>query len=143
MTDRDKIIKWLERYKSIDRKIQLKCDEKSMWRARATKITPTLSDMPKGNGGAPTSFTSAADKMMEIEEEINQDIDTLIEVRTQIMAAINAVPDEVCKELLERAYIRGQPFEKIAVEMNYCYRWIMELHRKALNLVNTAHNFTS
>ena len=47
MTSQEKI-KYLERYKNIDRQIQAKCDEKSKWMSRATKITPTLSDMPHG-----------------------------------------------------------------------------------------------
>ena len=61
MTNKDKKA-WLKRYSAIDRQIKNKTDELSMWRSRATKITPTYSGLPKGGAGIeykPQLITSA------------------------------------------------------------------------------------
>lgn len=136
MTSQDKI-EYLKRYKDIDRRIQAKCDEKSVWMARATKITPTFSEMPKG-GQEESKIEAAIEKIMEIDSEINDEIDELLIVKSEVKAAINTVPNEKYRELLERRYIRGQKWEQIAVDMNYDYSWVLRLHGKALPLVQIA-----
>ena len=133
MTNQEKI-KFLSRYKTIDRRIQAKCDEKSMWMARATKITPTLSDMPKG-GQQENKVETSVEKIMEIEKEIDTEIDELCLVKQQIKASIYTVSDEKQQEVLERKYINGQTWEQIAVDMNYTCRNIWYMHGKALNEV--------
>lgn len=136
MTSQEKI-KFLERYKNIDRQIQAKCDEKSVWMSRATKITPTLSDMPKGSEQE-NKIETAVEKIMLIESEINAEIDELLIVKTEVKAAIQTVPSEKYRELLERRYIRGQKWEQVAVEMNYDYSWVLRMHGKALPMVQIA-----
>lgn len=133
MTSQEKI-QWLSRCKDIDRQIQSKCDEKSVWMARATKITPTLSDMPSG-GQKENKIESAIEKMEQIDEEINREIDALVGVKAEVKAAISAVPSSTHREVLERRYIRGQKWEQIAVEMNYDYRYTLKLHGLALQEV--------
>lgn len=134
MTSKEKI-KWLVRCKDIDRKIQSKCDEKSVWMSRATKITPTYSDMPKG-GQQENKIETAIEKIMKIDAEINTEIDEYIQVKAEVKSAISSVPNELYREVLERKYVKGETFEQIAVEMNYTYRNVCYLHGKALNLVN-------
>lgn len=133
MNSQDKI-KWLSRCRDIDRKIQSKCDEKSVWMARATKITPTLSDMPSG-GKKENKIESAIEKMEQIEDEIDLEIDELVKVKTEVKAVISSVQSSTYREVLERRYIRGQKWEKIAVEMNYDYRYTLKLHGFALQAV--------
>lgn len=134
MTSQEKI-KWLIRCKDIDRQIQSKCDEKSVWMARATKITPTLSDMPSG-GKKENKIESAIEKMEQIDEEINREIDALVEVKAEVKAAISAVPSSTHREVLARRYIRGQKWEQIAIDMAYEYHYVCRLHGKALEALN-------
>jgi len=134
MTSKEKI-NWLNRAKDIDRKIQSRCDERSIWMSRATQITPTLSDMPKG-GQQENKIESAIEKIMELESEIDTEIDEYIKVKTEVKSAVSMVKNGTYREVLDRRYIRGQKFEEIAVEMNYTYRNVCYLHGKALNMVN-------
>ena len=133
MTSQDKI-EYLKRYKDIDRRIQAKCDEKSVWMARATKITPTFSDMPKG-GQQENKLEATIEKITEIEGEIDSEIDKLLIVKSEVKAAIDTVPIERDRELLERRYIKGQKWEQIAIDMNYDYRYVLKLHGYALQKV--------
>jgi len=133
MTSQEKI-EYLKRYKDIDRRIQTKCDEKSIWMSRATKITPTLSDMPHG-GQQQNKIEAAIEKIAEIETEIDSEIDELLTVKAEVKAAIDTVPIEKYRDLLERRYIRGKKWEQIAIDMNYDYRYVLKLHGYALQEV--------
>jgi DNA-directed RNA polymerase specialized sigma subunit len=140
MTNQEKKA-WLRRYTTLDRQINAKLEELSMWRARATKITPTYSGMPKGGGD--DRIQSAVENICRIEDEINADIDRLIEIRSEIRSAIEAVEDERLREILALRYIKGLRWEQIAVELHYSYRNICYLHGRALSLVKIAHYCTS
>lgn len=130
MTNKDKKA-WLKRYSAIDRQIKNKTDELSMWRSRATKITPTYSGLPKGGGG--DRIQTAVDNICRLEDEINAEIDRLIITRVEINEAIAKVEDERLREVLTLRYIQGKSWEWIAVEMHYNYRWVTKLHGKALS----------
>lgn len=134
MTSQEKI-KWLSRCKDIDRKIQSKCDEVSVWMSRATKITSTISDMPKG-GQQENKTETTVEKIMQIDAEINREIDELVKIKAEVRSAISAVPNSTYREVLERRYIRGQKWEQIAVEMAYEYHYVCRLHGKALEMLD-------
>jgi len=135
-TSQDKIA-YLKRYGEIDSQIQAKCDEKAMWMARATKITPSLSDMPKG-GEQQNKIEQSVEKIVDIESEIEQELSELMKIRSEVKAAIKTVPNAKYREVLERRYIYGQHWEQIAVDMNYDYRWVLRLHGKALQMLKVA-----
>jgi predicted transcriptional regulator len=133
MTNKEKKA-WLKRYTAIDRQIKNKTDELSMWRSRATKITPTYSGLPKGGGG--DRIQTAVDNICRLEDEINAEIDRLIITRAEINEAIAKVEDERLREVLTLRYIQGKSWEWIAVEMHYNYRWVTKLHGKALSEIS-------
>lgn len=133
MTNKEKKA-WLKRYAAIDRQIKNKTDELSMWRSRATKITPTYSGLPKGGGG--DRIQTAVDNICRLEDEINAEIDRLIITRAEINEAIAKVEDERLREVLTLRYIQGKSWEQIAVEMHYNYRWVTKLHGKALSEIS-------
>ncbi len=83
MTSQEKI-EYLGRYKAISRRIDRLLEERAEWMARATKITPTLSDMPKG-GEQPNKIQFAVEKIVEIENEINWCIDELVKIKASAM----------------------------------------------------------
>lgn len=133
MTNQDKI-KYLKQYKALDRRINLKLAECEEWRDMAKKITQEYTDMPKGNGGV-NRLEMAVENIDRLEREMNEDIDRLVDLRLDIQRAIKGVDDETLQELLERRYIHGQTFERIADEMYYSYMHICRLHGRALNVI--------
>ena len=135
MTNQEKI-QYLSRCKILDRQIERKCEELSRWRERATKITPTLSDMPKSPSSGADSIQTVVEHIIELESEINADIDQLTDTRREILEAIQTVKDEKLQLLLEYRYIDGMTWEQIAVKMEYSYMHICRLHGKALSNLN-------
>ena len=75
------------------------------------------------------------DKVLEIDEEINREIDELQIVRQEIRATLNQLEDENLKLLMEYRYIDGLTWEQIAVKMNYCWRQVCRKHGQALTQI--------
>lgn len=131
MTSQEKK-EFLNRYKEASRKIDRLMDELSFWRNKAVRVSPVISDMPKGEAGE-NRIQSAIDRIIEIEEEINGGIDDLLLVRQDVQRAVASVQNETLRLLLEYRYLNGRTWEQIAVNMQYDYRWVLRLHGKALD----------
>lgn len=133
MTYQEKV-KFLKRYKQIDKEINQLLLEKREIFSLGTKITPTYSDMPKGTG-ASDKVQSTVEKLEEHERKIDVKIDDWYEAKLNIEKAIHTVESDTLRLLLRYRYINGWTWEKIAVEMNYAYRNVTRLHGKAINLI--------
>lgn len=83
---------------------------------------------------------SAVLRVMELEERLAKEIDELTEKRREIERAVNAVPDEVQREVLTRRYLLYQKWEVISREMGYTERRIFQVHGDALK--NISVNFS-
>lgn len=127
-------IRYLSRYRRMSKRIDRLLEEQSRWREMALKITPVLSQTP-GGGESGSPIERPMDKVLEIDEEINREIDELQTVRQEIRAALNQLEDESLKLLMEYRYIDGLTWEQIAVKMNYSYMQICRLHGKALRTI--------
>ena len=127
-------IRYLSRYRRMSKRIDRLLEEQSRWREMALKITPVLSQTP-GGGESGSPIERPMDKVLEIDEEINREIDELQTVRQEIRAALNQLEDENLKLLMEYRYIDGMTWEQVAVEMHYSYMQICRLHGKALKTI--------
>jgi len=129
-TSQDKIA-FLKRYKAVDDRIGQECEELSKWNCRATKVTPTYSDMPKG-GETSDKIQSAVESIMEIEDQINVDIDELVKTKAEIMGAIKTVGDKTLQNLLFCRYISGKDRDDEAKFMNTSRSQCQRFHDKAI-----------
>lgn len=116
----------------IDRRLKLDTERLSAARsALYGKAARYGSDgskpVPRGN-----VTESAVLRVMELEERLAKEIDELTEKRREIERAVNAVPDEVQREVLTRRYLLYQKWEVIAEEMNYGVRHVHKIHLAAL-----------
>lgn len=134
MTSQDKKA-YLERYREADQEIDRLCEELSRWRARGTKIAPSLSSASAEGYKDEDLDESPVEKIISLEREINSTIDRAIEIKKQVEDTIKTVPNGTLRDILIRRYIFGETWEQISIHMNYGYRWILRLHGKALKLV--------
>lgn len=116
----------------IDQRINSKLEQIISLRDLSTKATSTLSDMP----GSPTrnlhSMENIVVKMIDLENEINKDIDTLVDLKREFVSIIKKVDNTEHQTLLELRYLCFKTWEQIAVDMGYDLRYIHKLHNKAL-----------
>lgn len=122
--------RYLQRYCKLDKSINQKLEELAKVKALCEKVTATLSFAPGGgNGTKEDSYI----KLIVLRDEINAETDNYVNMRLEIEAKINTVPDETLRTLLRYRYINGNTFEQVAVNMNYCYMQVCRLHGKALS----------
>ena len=72
------------------------------------------------------------DRLAELDEKIDRRIDQLVAVKQEIMDAIAQVEDSRYRTLLTERYMEFRTWEQIAVDMNYTWRRVMQLHGEAL-----------
>lgn len=117
----------------LDQRIQSKIEQLDSLNALATKASSTLSHMPKNPNKATSTMENTICKIIDLQHEINEDIDRLVDLKTEIVAAIKSVENREYQTLLEKRYLCFETWEQIAVDMHYSLRWIHILHGKALN----------
>ncbi len=116
----------------IDRKIRL--DTEKLAAARSALYGKAVRYGSDGSKPVPRGNVteSAVLRVVELEECLTKEIDELTAKRREIECAVNAVPDEVQREVLTRRYLLYQKWEDIAEEMNYSVQHIFRLHGAAL-----------
>ena len=118
----------------IDQRINSKIEQVASLREQSRKATTTLSDMPKGTPN-PHSKENIILKMMDLENEINTDIDTLVDLKREIVKIIKKVENPELQSLLEERYLCFKPWEQIAIGMGYSIQHTYHLHKTALKIV--------
>lgn len=120
----------------LDQRINAKLEQVMALRKLAAKATSTISDdVPSGVRNA-RRMEDIVMKIMDLENEINADIDSLIALKREIVSAIKAVPNLEYQTLLELRYLCFKPWEQIAVKMGYDLRYTHKLHKRALEECN-------
>lgn len=123
---------FLSQHKIIDDCINAKLDEIKELRSLATRLSPSISGESRSVGTVSDRVGRTAAKIADLEREVNDQIDRLIEVKAEINAMINSLDDILLRNLLERRYLLGFSWEKIAEDMGYTPRHITRLHNKAI-----------
>ena len=80
-------------------------------------------------------MADAVCKIVDLQNEINRDIDRLVDLKRELVAAIKAVENTEYQTLLEKRYLCFQTWEQIAVDMGYNVRHLYRVHEEALEKV--------
>ena len=116
----------------IDQRINSKLAQVMSLRDLLGKATSTLSGAPKAAAPNPHSMEDTIAKMVDLENEINEDIDALVDLKAEIMRRIKRVENTEYQTVLELRYLCFKRWEEIAVDMGYSLRRLYELHDCAL-----------
>lgn len=127
---------YLDQAYRLDQRINSKLEQVLSLRDLTTKATATMSDTP-GGGGSRNVFKmqDIIAKIIDLENEINADIDQLVDLKREMVAAIKAVENPEYQTLLELRYLCFKTWEQIAVEMNYSIQHIYRLRDRALKMI--------
>jgi len=116
----------------IDQRINSKLAQVMSLRDLLGKATGTLSGAPKAATPNPHTMEDTIAKMVDLENEINEDIDTLVDLKAEIMRRIKRVENTEYQTILELRYLCFKRWEVIAVELGYDLRYLYKLHDQAL-----------
>ena len=116
----------------IDQRINSKLEQITSLRELAKKATSTLTDAPRSPNRGNQSMENVIIKMIDLETEINADIDTLVDLKREIVTVIKGVESPEHQTLLELRYLCFKSWEQIAVDMGYNSKYIFHIHDTAL-----------
>lgn len=116
----------------LDERITSKTQQIASLNDLATRCTSTFSDMPRNPNRGGSKIEDCVIKIIELEESIKRDIEKLVDLKSEIMAVIKAVPNVEYQTLLEKRYLCFITWEQIAVDMNYSMQHIHRMHSSAL-----------
>lgn len=126
--------RYLNQYRIMHIEIDQITKELQRWQDLATRISPSYSDMPHGGGS--DKVQTAAVEVAELTEQLNQKLHQAIMVQENIKKLLESLDDIKLRQLMSYRYINGMRWEEIAVRMDFNYRWVLRLHRKALNQIS-------
>lgn len=126
---------YLNEYRKCVKRSKAAQDHLNELRAMAERITPNYAATGGGSCGVSDRLGAAVAKIIDAEAVVDAEIELLIATERDIQNAIDKVNDETLRTLLYERYINGKTWEQIAVQMNYGYRRVTQLHGKALNAV--------
>ena len=119
----------------IDQHINSKIEQVASLHDLATKATSTLSDVPPSGTRNVHRMEDVIARIVDLENEINKDIDSLVELKHRIVSLIKSVDNSEYQTLLELRYLCFKPWEQIAVDMGYSIHHLYKLHNAALNIL--------
>ena len=116
----------------IDRRINAKLEQQANLRELASRTGAVISDMPRNPNKGRSRVEEIIVKIMTLEEEINEDIDELVSLKSDITKAIGTVDDPEESLLLTLRYLNYKTWEDIADELNCSVRKVHIVHSRAL-----------
>ena len=125
---------YLSQALSADKAINRKIDRLADHYAACTKSTSLLTLTP-GGGHDDRVFEHRMEKYLLLRDEINADIDRLVDLKTEIMKVIDAVPDEDDRCVLEKHFLQGKSYSVIGQEMKYDKDYVYKKIKKALKKI--------
>ena len=125
---------FLRRARSVDRRVDEAQERVKRLRARleAGRMS-SVTGMPRGGG---SDWTETADRLIELEQVVNQRTRELVQWKLAAIDAIRSVEEPRLAEVLELYYIDALTWEQVAQRMGFKdVRWVYELHGRALKWV--------
>lgn len=124
--------KYLQQAKDIDRRIKVK--KKLIAKNYESLYGKAISF--GGDGGHNCTGENGTEKViirvLDYEEQVNEEIRKLLQRRIEIEQVIDKIPDETHREILERRYLLYESWEEISEEMHYSEQHLYRLHGVAL-----------
>lgn len=122
---------YLRRVRRIDKEIEALLRLKQKTKDSLMSITQKYD----GDGAQSTKDPHKFDRLAEIESLIDSKVDEQIDLKAEILKTIMQLEDRTYRILLMEYYVEMKTWEQVAVDMNYSWRQIMNLHGYALREV--------
>ena len=126
------IKEYLSQAKYLDAQIDSKVRQLTRLRSLATKCTSAITGMPHSKSADTSSMENSITKLIDLENEINDEIDKLVNLKEEIMKVIKCVDKLEHRMILEKRYIDFKSWDRIASEMFFNRRYFNKLHGRSL-----------
>ena len=131
MTYQEKV-EWLGRYQASVSCQRMLEEEIEVLRSDAARVTACMSGMPGRTGPNTDRLPRAVERIEEAQKRLEQQLETCMEIRAEVVRSIMTVRDVPGQEVLRRRYVMGQNFADIAAAMGVVQRRAYQLHKNAV-----------
>lgn len=123
---------YLSQAKLLDLEINERLSERSHLHDLATRVTGTISDMPKPAGGRITGRESVLAKLIDVERDIDAAIDRLIDLKREMTVLIERLPDRRERVVLKCRYLHNVTWASIASTLGISEAQLYRIHNDGL-----------
>ena len=92
------------------------------------------------DGATGTKNPHKFDRLVELESLVDQKVDELIALKTDILETISKLKDNRQRILLTKYYLQMLTWEQVAVDMDYSFQHTMRMHGYALREIDRIIN---
>lgn len=126
---------YLKRAYLLDKQINVEIQEMELMKTMRGQVQgmfygERIGTNPNRDIEAP--FIKTIEKIWEREQRINEKIDKLVDLKTEIGAAIDQMNNAEERLLLKYRYLKNESWEDIAMDLNVSYRTVHRIHASAL-----------
>ncbi len=132
---------YLRSIKYLDNAINAKLAELDRLKRDMCSIRGVTYDGDKVQGGI-TDSMRIVDKIIELNNVINAEIDRLVDMKSDAHNKIEKVCNEKFISLLTDIYINGYTLEQVAERLNVNYRTVCRWYGEALQIFRRENNMT-
>lgn len=132
MSKCDTIKAFFMSFRRIEQRIMARMDEHDRYYELATRITPSYTDLPSGNGGVSSRVENGAILMRNILDELDQEVAELREYRRLARKIIDMLGDQRYADVLALRYFNGCSWDEIGKSLNYDRTHVWRIHGRAL-----------
>lgn len=123
---------YLEQPAAINKKINALLLAKTETKALLTRCTARYDSIGGASGGYRSHIDDTISKVIDLENQITAEIDTLVDKKAEILANIMRLPDNDSQTVLISRYINFKTVEQTAALMGYCSKSIKRKTQKAI-----------
>ena len=107
----------------------------------ATSLSsPQMGDRVLSSPSGNASFQKRLEKVWDLDETINAEIDLMVDLRMQIYSVIDSLHNRNYQLVLRYRYINGYSIEKIAEETDMNRKTISRWHKEGLEQIELPEN---
>lgn len=125
-------VEFLSQGYHLDLRINNKLEQLESLNSLAAKATTTFGNEPVSGSRDAHRREAVICKIVDLQNEINEDIDRLVDIKREVREMIESVPSVEGRTILEMRYINYKKWEEIAVSMHYVLRNVRYIHDKAI-----------
>lgn len=125
-------VEFLSQAYHIDLRINSKLEQLESLNSLAAKATTTFGNEPVSGSRDVHRREAVICKIIDLQNEINDDIDRLVDIKREVREMIESVPSVDGRTILEMRYINYRKWEEIAVSMHYVLRNVRYIHDRAI-----------
>ena len=133
-------VEFLSQAYHIDLRINSKLEQLESLNSLAAKATTTFGNEPVSGSRDVHRREAVICKIIDLQNEINDDIDRLVDIKREVHRVKESVPGVDLRTVLELRYLNFQKWEQIAVSMHYALRTVHYIHDKAIEYLE--ENYT-